>query len=228
MLAATLLGSVQIFLSFLLYLGAVLWALARTPWVELVADTRRQHLFYGSVFVLCVLWLVRREFDSGLTFHFLGVTAVALLLNWQLAIVAGTLAQLALVVLGMDDALAFGANGILRVLVPVGVTMLISQGLERLKPTNLFSYIFVSGFFAGGISAAATILLGMGVLGWAGTLAPPEGFLEVFGYMLLVMFPEAFINGTVVTGLVVFSPDWVDTFNSDRYFQEPFDSDKRS
>jgi uncharacterized membrane protein len=68
----------------------------------------------------------------------------------------------------------------------------------------------------------------MGLLAWSGELAVPDSLLELGGYMLLVMFPEAFINGTVITGLVVFAPDWVETFDSDRYFQEPFDSDRRS
>ena len=36
------------------------------------------------------------------------------------------------------------------------------------------------------------------------------------------MFPEAFINGTVVTALVVFYPDWLETFNRSRYLQAPW------
>lgn len=224
MLAAHLLSTSQIVITLLLYGLALLWALARVSWVELLADSRRQHLFYGSVFVLAVLWLVRREFDSGLTFHFIGLTAVTLLLDWQLAILAGALAQLALVALGVDDAAAMGANGLLRILLPVLVTVLILRGLERFRPTNLFLYIFISGFFAAALSAAAVVLVGMGLLSWGGQLSVPDTALEFFGYLLLVMFPEAFINGTAVTGLVVFYPQWVETFDSDRYLQEPYDS----
>lgn len=228
MLAASLLTTTQIVLGFVLYGAALLWALASVPWVELLADSRRQHLFYGSVFILIVLWLLRRQFDSGLTFHFIGLTAVTLLLSWPLALVAATLAQLALVILGFDDAAAFGMNGLLRVLAPILVTVLVFRGLERLRPTNLFMYIFVSGFFAAGLAAVATVLLGMGLLSWSGQLSPPDTLLEFFGYLLLVMFPEAFINGMAIAGLVVFYPDWVDTFDTDRYLQEPFDSDDRS
>lgn len=228
MLAASLLTTTQCVLAMLLYGGAVLWALFRVSWIELLADNRRQHLLFGSMFLLAVLWLVRRDFDNGLTFHFIGLTAVTLLLNWQLAIIAGTLAQLGMVVIGWDDSAVLGANGILRVLLPVAVTLLISQGLERFKPSNLFMYIFISGFFAAGVSAVVTILAGMGMLTWSGELVMPAPLLEVFGYLLLVAFPEAFINGTVVAGLVVFYPDWVDTFDSDRYLQEPFDPNDKS
>ncbi|WP_373186310.1 energy-coupling factor ABC transporter permease [Halopseudomonas sp.] len=223
MLAATLLTPLQLVLGAVFFGAAALWALARVSWVELLADDRRQHLFFGSIFALFVLWLVRRDFDNGLTFHFLGLTAVTLLLDWPLAVVAGSLAQLGLVLLGMDDAEAFGVNGILRVLVPVIVTLVISRALELLKPRNLFAYIFVSGFFAAALAAAATILVGIGMLTWSGQLSPPSSLMEAFGYLLLVAFPEAFINGTAISALVVFCPDWLETFDTDRYLQEPFD-----
>ncbi|SDR73191.1 Uncharacterized membrane protein [Halopseudomonas xinjiangensis] len=225
MLSASLLTTVQVVLLLTVHAAALLYALARLPWIELVADQRRQHLFFGSVFLLAVLWLLRRDFDSGLSFHFLGLTAVTLLLDWPLAVVAGTLAQVALVLLGVDDAAAFGANGLLRILTPVLITVLISQALERFRPTNLFVYIFISGFFAAGFAAVGTMLIGMGLLAWSGNLVAPDSIIEWFGYMLLVMFPEGFINGTAIAALVVFHPDWVETFDTDRYMQEPFDSD---
>ncbi len=228
MLAASLLTSLQLVLGAVLFGSVALWSLARVSWVELLADDRRQHLFYGSVFVLFVLWLVRREFDNGLTFHFLGLTAVMLLLDWPLAIVAGGLAQLALVLLGLEDAQAYGVNGLLRVVTPVLVTLLISRSLERLRPRNLFAYIFVCGFAAAGLAAMATIAVGMGLLAWSGQLSNPASLTEFFGYILLVAFPEAFINGTAVSALVVFCPDWLETFDTDRYLQEPFDKGGRS
>ena len=223
MLSASLLTTTQIVLSLLLYGGALLWALLRISWVELVTDSRRQHLFFGSVFALFVLWLLRKEFDNGLTFHFLGLTVVTLMLDWPLALTASALAQLALVLLGLDDASALGANGLLRILIPVLVTVLMSQMLERFKPTNLFLYIFISGFFAAALGAVATMLAGMGLLAWSGQLAPPNSLAELVGYMIMVMFPEGFINGMGVAALVVFYPDWVETFDTDRYLQEPFD-----
>ena len=104
MLAATLLTPLQLVLGAVIFGLAALWALARVSWIELLADNRRQHLFFGSVFLLFVLWLVRRDFDSGITFHFLGLTAVTLLLDWPLAVLAGSLAQLGLIALGLDGA----------------------------------------------------------------------------------------------------------------------------
>lgn len=225
MLAASLLTSTQTVLCLVVYIGALLWGLLRISWVELVADSRRQHLLFGSIFVLSVLWLLRKEFDNGLTFHFLGMTLITLMLDWPLALLAGALAQGALVVLGLDDAAALGANGILRILVPVLITVAMSRMLERFKPTNLFLYIFISGFFAAAVGAVCTMLVGMGLLAWSGSLVAPGSVVELIGYMVMVMFPEGFINGMGVAALVVFHPDWVETFDTDRYLQEPFDED---
>ena len=225
MLSASLLTTTQTVLCLLVYGGALLWSMLRIRWIELIADSRRQHLFFGSVFALTVLWLLRKEFDSGLTFHFLGLTVVTLMLDWPLALVAGALAQVALVILGMDDVAALGANGILRILVPVLITVGMSRLLERFKPTNLFLYIFISGFFAAALAAVSSMLVGMALLAWSGHLSAPHSLVELIGYMIMVMFPEGFINGMSVAALVVFHPDWVETFDSDRYLQEPFEGD---
>ena len=58
MLAASLLTPLQCILALTLYAGVVLWALLRVSWIELLADTRRQHLLFGSVFIIAVLWLL--------------------------------------------------------------------------------------------------------------------------------------------------------------------------
>ena len=65
----------------------------RLPWVELFSDLRRQHLLFGTMLGLFLLWLVRRDFDSGLSYHFIGMTAVTLLLDWPLAVLAGLVAM---------------------------------------------------------------------------------------------------------------------------------------
>ena len=225
MLSASLLTTTQTVLCLLVCGGALLWSMLRISWVELLADSRRQHLFYGGVFALSLLWLLRREFDSGLTFHFLGMTAITLMLDWPLALLAAALAQCVLVLLGLDDVSAMGANGILRILVPVLVTVVLSRLLERFNPTNLFLYIFISGFFAAALAAVSTMLVGIGLLAWSGNLSPPDSFTELLGYMIMVMFPEGFINGMAVAALVVFHPEWVETFDADRYLQEPFDEE---
>ena len=61
---------------------------------------------------------------------------------------------------------------------------------------------------------------------WMDGLFPMPPWLEDFiGYLWLVIFPEAFINGMLVTALVVFYPDWLETFNRTRYLAAPWKDD---
>ena len=230
MIAAELLAASTLVLGWLLYAAVLLWACIRAPWVELFSDTRRQHLLFGAVLAIFLLWLVRRDFESGLSFHFIGLTAVTLLLDWPLAMLAAFVAQIALVVTGHQQLTALGLNGVLLVLIPVTVTEICALAVERTQPRNLFVYIFFSGFFAAGLAALFCILAGLGVLLLDGRYPMPPWLNDFAGYIWLVMFPEAFINGTVVSALVVFYPDWMETFNRTRYLQAPWkdDGDKQA
>ena len=230
MIAAELLATSTLVLGWLLYAAVLLWACIRAPWVELFSDTRRQHLLFGAALAIFLLWLVRRDFESGLSFHFIGLTAVTLLLDWPLAMLAAFVAQIALVVTGHQQLTALGLNGVLLVLIPVTVTEICALAVERTQPRNLFVYIFFSGFFAAGLAALFCILAGLGVLLLDGRYPMPPWLNDFAGYIWLVMFPEAFINGTVVSALVVFYPDWMETFNRTRYLQAPWkdDGDKQA
>jgi len=225
MIGAELLSSTSLTLGWLIYLPVLLWAVVRAPWVELFSDSRRQHLLFGTVFALFLLWLVRRDFDTGVSYHFIGMTAVTLLLDWPLAIVGGLIAQLGLVLLGRQDLVAVGVNGTLLILLPVLITEGVAIVVERAQPRNPFVYIFCSGFFAAALSALLCLTLSLGLLWYDGLFAMPEWLEDFVGYLWLLIFPEAFINGMVISALVVFSPEWLETFNRTRYLSAPWKDD---
>ncbi len=227
MIAAELLSPASQIAGGLLYLPALLWALWRAPWLELVSDLRRQHLLFGTAVALILLWLVRRDFDSGLSYHLIGMTAVTLLLDWPLAILVGLAAQLGMFVVGNQDLAALGVNGVLLVLIPVWVTELCALRVERAQPSNLFVYIFFCGFFPAALAALLCVLAGFGVLWFDGLFPMPVWLADFVGYLWLVLFPEAFVNGMLVTALVVFYPDWLETFNRSRYLSAPWKDDDR-
>ena len=165
-------------LAWLLYVPLLLWAVWRCPWVELFSDTRRQHLLLGTVFALFLLWLMRRDFDTGVSYHLVGMTAVTLLLDWPLAIVGGLIAQLGLLAMGRQDLASLGVNGLLLVAMPVLITEGCSLIVERAQPKNPFTYIFCSGFFAAALTALMCVLVAMGLLWYDGIFAMPE-WLEI-------------------------------------------------
>jgi uncharacterized membrane protein len=225
-IGAQVLSEQSLLLGWLCYVPLLLWAVWRAPWVELFTDRRRQHLLFGTIFALFALWLVRRDFDTGVSYHFIGMTAVTLLLDWPLAIVGGLVAQVGLVVLGRQDLAAMGVNGLLLIGLPVLVTEGVAILVERAQPKNLFVYIFCSGFFA---AALATLLCLLASLGWLwldGIFVMPEWLSDFIGYLWLIIFPEAFINGMVISALVVFCPEWLETFNRTRYLQAPWKDDE--
>ncbi|WP_277963775.1 energy-coupling factor ABC transporter permease [Pseudomonas sp. RIT-To-2] len=225
MISAQVLSGATLAIGWCLYVPVLGWAVWRAPWVELFADSRRQHLLFGTVLALFMLWLVRRDFDSGVSYHFLGLTAVTLLLDWPLALVGALAAQMGLVALGYQDLPAAGVNGLLLIGLPVLVTELCAQGVERLQPKNPFIYIFCSGFFPAALAALLCVLAGVGLLWLDGRFALPEWLWDFIGYLWLVIFPEAFINGVIVTALVVFCPEWLETFNRTRYLAAPWKDD---
>ncbi|MEE1867995.1 energy-coupling factor ABC transporter permease [Pseudomonas auratipiscis] len=225
MIDAQVLSDLSLTLGWGGYVVLLLWAVARTGWVELFTDSRRQHLLFGAVFALFALWLVRRDFDNGVSYHFIGLTAVTLLLDWPLAIVAGLLAQVGLILMGRQDLAAMGVNGLLFIGLPVLVTEVCAILVERAQPKNLFVYIFCSGFFAAALAALLCLLIGLGLLWIDGRFVMPEWIEDFIGYLWLIIFPEAFINGMVVSALVVFCPEWLETFNRTRYLQAPWKDD---
>jgi uncharacterized membrane protein len=225
MIGAELLSQQTLTVGWLIYVSVLLWALWRAPWVELFTDSRRQHLLFGTVFALFMLWLVRRDFDTGVSYHFIGMTAVTLLLDWPLAIVGALVAQCGLVLLGRQDLAAVGVNGALLIVLPVLVTECCAILVERAQQRNPFVYIFVSGFFAAALSALLCLLLALWLLWFNERFEMPYWLEDFVGYLWLLIFPEAFINGMIVSALVVFSPEWLETFNRTRYLSAPWKDD---
>ena len=227
MISSQLLAENTLLAGWGVFLLVLLWACARAPWLEVLSDLRRQHVLFGTMLGLFLLWLVRRDFDSGLSFHFIGMTAVTLLLDWPLALIAGAIAQLGLVALGRLEWAGFGVNGCLLIALPVLIAEGCAKWVEHAQPRNLFVYIFGCGFFPAALTALVCLSAGLSLLWFDGLFAMPLWLSDFAGYIWLVMFPEAFINGMLVTALVVFYPDWLETFNRSRYLQAPWKERER-
>ena len=222
MIGALVLTPQTMMFGWLLYLPILVWAVWRASWIELFTDSRRQHVLFATVFALFLLWLVRRDFDTGVAYHFIGMTAVTLLLDWPLARVGGFAAQLGLLVLGRQDLAALGVNGLLFIGLPVLVTEACAILVERAQPKSPFVYIFCSGFLAAALASLLCLLLALAVLWYDGIFEMPIFLEDFIGYLWLIIFPEAFINGMIISALVVFSPQWLETFNRTRYLSAPW------
>lgn len=199
------------------YSALMILALWRAPWWCL-RNRIAVHLLLGATLVLLVLWRVQAEAAPGMELHFLGVTAATLLLGWPFALLAVSGVVLGLALNGTVPWTTFGLQMLILGAVPVGLTHLLLVAARRYLPPNLFIYTLLNGFFGAGIAVASAILL----LVMAIALGPAASWERLIGeylaYLPLVMLPEGILNGLSVVVLAVNRPNWLATFDVQRYY----------
>ncbi len=189
----------------------LLAALIRAPWRALMARRERMRALGVSIAVLPLLWSMSPPLPGGVHLHLLGMTTVTLVFGWQLALLAGLLAALVLLFVGNWALPALPLNYLLTVAVPVLVSALVLAAADKLPRTNLFVYMLGVGFFGSMAAIGATLALGSRLL---------DTGLD-HALVMLLTFPEGFVNGMVVSALTVFYPDLVRTYDDERYLGKP-------
>jgi uncharacterized membrane protein len=196
-------------------------SLRHAPW-DYLRNREDSNILFASAVILWVVWQLRSDIPAteGLEFHLLMATTITLMFGWAFAFLVICAAQLLVSVQGMEAWGSFAAIAVCNGAVPIAVTVLIYHAARRWLPRHFFVYIFVCCFLAGALSMLASRLLGMALL------LSGEGYtvyqMTADGYFLMVpisMFPEAFVNGAVMTMLVVFKPHWVGSFRDQHYLQ---------
>ena len=212
-----LLSTSQWLITAVLFAMILLKAVRSVDWPALRRDNALQHSFFGAAVILGFVWQLRAGISPGLAIHIFGITVITLMLGWALAVLAGLLALVITVITGREPLLMFAANGLITVMVPA----LLSHGImlweRRRNFRNFFAYIFFCGFFGAGLSVAAAGMVMCLMLWSSGTYSFDELVHEYLRYLPLFMIPEGFINGTFVTGLMVFHPDRLSTLDQSRY-----------
>lgn len=200
-----------------LFVLILLAAVRRVDWQAFRRDNALQHSFFGAAVALGFVWQLRAGISPGLAIHVFGMTVVTLMLGWSLAVLSGLLALVITVLTGREPLLMFAANGLITVMVPALVSHAILRWERRRNFRNFFAYIFFCGFFGAGLSVAAAGLLMCLLLWSSGVYGLDELVHEYLRYLPLFMLPEGFVNGTIVTGLMVFHPDRLTTLDQSRY-----------
>lgn len=200
-----------------LYWPIFLWAIVRAPWKRvLVLGT---NIYFGVCVCVLLIWQLKVELDVGLSLHILGATLMTLMFGWQLAIIG-----LAMVLLGTSIRAdlgfgSFGVNGLICSVIPVFVSYWTTVLVYRFLPKNFFIYIFLSGYANAAITQAVVGFVSVIVF----VIAADQTFEYLLGnYLaayLMILFPEAFITGTVLTMLVVYFPKSIMSFNDKIYLE---------
>ncbi|MDD4966698.1 energy-coupling factor ABC transporter permease [Halothiobacillus sp.] len=208
-----------LWLNWLLFVFLIGFGVYRSPWRALLHAPQRLNLIAASVAFLAMLWLFSSSALPGLSLHFLGLTVVTLLVGWPLALVSGGVTLLLLSLVGQVAFSGLGWDMLGMVVPPIFVTALINAAAQRLLPANYFIYLFVNSFFSailGAMAAAlasASLMLVFGIYTWDVLTS------SYFPLLPIQWVPEAMINTMIILGLTLLRPDWVITFDDQKYFR---------
>lgn len=201
----------------LLLLATSGFAARYADWRALRQQPSRYHLVFGGALFCLLLWLMSVTMVDGLWMHFMGVTTLTLILGWRFAMLAGTVAILVYTLLIGEPLAAVAPAWLLTIAIPATVSRLLVSALHRLKSHNLFIYMLGAGFGGGMLSVLVTAIAAVSLLWLIGQQGWAEQALANWPLITLVLFPEGFINGMIVTALTVFYPDLVKTFDDVYY-----------
>lgn len=188
-------------------------------WAALRECRPAQHLFFGSVLVMTMFWHMQAGILAGLGFHILALTAATLMMGWRLAILAGAMAQVLMVLTGNVLVTQLGFVIVLKVVAPVLFSYLFFLVVYKRMVRNPFVYILVAGFLNAGFTHAFSDVLLSLVYWLAGVHDAGHIWNDYLRYLPLMMFPEGVVNGMFISGMVVFHTRWLSTFDEDSYFR---------
>lgn len=196
----------------------LLWAVWRAPWWHL-AHSEDTHILLATCVALLLVWSIRAGIAPGLDLHLVGATLTTLMFGWAFGLLAISLVLFGATLYGDGQWAAYGWNGLLLACLPVALTWLVLRSAERWLAANFFIYVFIPAFFG-----AALSILSVGAASTAFFLAvgayPLERLVQDYAiYYLLLVFPEAFLTGALMTLFVVYRPTWVATFDDGRYLK---------
>ena len=189
-------------------------------WATLRQYPATHHFLYASVIVLAGFWLMKAGIYPGLHFHILGVAAITLLMGWRLAILVYAAVLALMVVAGQIALQDWSVSLLLGAMLPVWFCYQFYVQVYRRLPHNPFVYILVAGFLNAAVSQLFYI---MTLSGWylvTGTYTCEIVWANYLSYLILALFPEGVINGMFISGMVIFHPRWLSTFDEDSYFSQ--------
>ena len=201
-----------------IYVLFLLLAVMTAPWSRVVGN-EASHVYFGTIFVLILLWLLRGGIQPGLDYHLLGMTLLCLMFEWQFALFAVSIVLAVTTWQGLAGWEAFGVNALAMGVVPILFTRTFLYVCQRKLPHNFFIYIFVNAFLAGALSmlmAGLTSALIQHLAGVHPADTIGNNFLQI---LPMLMFGEAFLNGAAITLAVAYKPQWVATFHDRWYLQ---------
>lgn len=214
---AALLPLTVLWLANILFGLFLLLAVSKVPLKLLLANKPSQHVYFGAMVILMLMWGMKAGVSPGLGFHHLGATLFTLMFGWPLALIGLSGILFASILLQHNEWMSLGVNGCLSIVLPVFTSYAVLKLSQKYLPDNFFVYIFVAAFFGAGAAVAVSRLTSIVLLSLADVYPDAKLIQESLMYTPLFMFPEMFVTGMLISIFVVYKPDWVITFKDSRY-----------
>jgi len=195
---------------------ALFYALRWADWTRL-RDERQQHVWLGVIVFLFFLWNMRVEIQPGFFWHLSGMVIATLMLRWSLAVLAGTIALLAVTLSGLNDWSGLTPSLFFAVVLPATLTQVILGITRAYAPKHFFVYVLVNAFLAGGLIFLFVSLLVVGGLLLL-EVFPWHELKQNFLHLVPMMaFPESMLNGWLAAIIVAYKPHWIGSFSDEEY-----------
>jgi uncharacterized membrane protein len=175
------------------------------------------HVFLGSCVGLLLMWHITTTQFPGLNYHYIGATLLTLMFGWQLALLAFSLVFIGMMMNGSSDWQSLPLNILVMGLVPILVSHAIYRLVDDKLPNHFFIYVFLNAFFGAGIALVAMIGVASGILILGEVYSFTQLAQDYYPFIPLMVFPEGFITGMLISIMVAMTPNWVSTFDDLRY-----------
>lgn len=195
---------------------ALFYALRWAPWGRL-KQPGQFNVFLGAVVALIVLWHLRGQIQPGLSFHLLGVTTITLMFGWSMALIVACLALLAVSLNTGYGWQGYLVNTLTVALLPITLSQISLVLARSWLPKHFFIYVLGNGFLTAWLVAYVCGYAAVGLLVLSGAYTMAELEVTIIPFFPLMFFPEAILNGWIITVLVLFCPGWVHSFSDEQY-----------
>jgi uncharacterized membrane protein len=204
------------------WIAVVLYGLVLVPTLLTAPWKRFQrpetvHVFLGSCVGLLLMWHITTTQFPGLNYHYIGATLLTLMFGWQLALLAFSVVFLGMMLNGTSDWQSLPINILVMGLVPILVSQVIYRLVDGKLPNHFFIYVFLNAFFGAGIALVAMIGVASGLLILGEVYSFDQLAQDYYPFIPLMVFPEGFITGMLISIMVAMAPTWVSTFDDLRY-----------
>lgn len=193
---------------------------------DIAQASTREHLIWAMATAAIFLGhQMTIGLPSGIELHYMGSAFLALLLGYPRAILSMVLVLLASALM-QGSVWVLGVQIIFHAAIPITLMMIISRAIQRMLPPNLFVFLLGNGFIGLFITYALEHFIALG--GRALLIsADTNSYADLTPYALLLASGEAWMEGMIITVLVVFAPGAVRMFDDAVYLRPQDERDGR-